>query len=76
MVALEAALEEEVLGECDGAVDCEPVRDDEHEIFEDVLEVTVAWYGDGNVDAGADESPDEAWDFLGPAGEDLKREGD
>lgn len=65
-----------MLGEGDTLVDGEPVGNDQHEVLKDGLEVVVSWDGDCDVDAGADEGPDEARDALGPAGEELEGEGD
>lgn len=45
--------------------------DDQHEVLEHRREVGVAWDGDGTVDEGADEGPDEAGDVLRPASQDL-----
>lgn len=75
MVAGEATLEEDVLGDRDALVDGEPVGDEQHEVLKDILEVAVARDGDGAVDDGADEGPDEAGHPLGGAREHLQREG-
>ena len=49
--------------------------DQEHEILEHLLEMAVAWNGNGAVDEGADKGPDEARDGLGPAPQQLQAEG-
>ena len=74
VVAAEAPLEEEVVGEGNGLVDGEPVRDQQHEVLEHVLEVRVARDGDGAVDDRGEERPDEARDRRRPAAEHLQAE--
>lgn len=75
-VATHTALEDEVVAESNALVDGEPVADEVHEVVQDLLEVRVAWDSDGDVDAGSDCCPDEARDFGGFAGEDLRSETD
>ena len=49
--------------------------DQQHKVLEHGLEVAVAGDGDGAVDEGADEGPDEARHGLRPAAHDLQAEG-
>lgn len=76
MITTHALLEEDMFRERDALVDSEPVRNDQHEVLEHGLEVVVARDGDGDVDARADECPDEAWHARRRAGKDLQRQGD
>ena len=71
VVTLHATLEDEVLGERDALVDCEPVSDHVHEVLEDRLEVAVAGNSNRDVGTSADCSPDESRDALGPVCQDL-----
>lgn len=71
LVAGEATAVEDVLGEGDAFVDGEPISNDQHEVFQDRLEVGIAWDGDGDVDTCSDKGPDESWDALGDTGKKL-----
>ena len=49
--------------------------DEQHKVFQHAFEMAVAGDGDGAVDEGADEGPDEAGHGLGPARHQLQAEG-
>lgn len=74
IIASEASLEDDVFGDRDSLVDGKPVCNQQHEVLEHVLELSVAWDGDGAVDEGPDECPHETGNALGFLGEELEGE--